>query len=104
MIERFLGRKGANTVGRAPRSADGGYVHHVLNRANGRMPIFGNDGDFAAFEQILGEGRDRYQMRILAYCLLSNRWHLVLWPKNDGDLSRFTGWITLTHAQRYCEK
>ncbi len=59
-------------MGRASRAADGGYVYHVLNRANGRMAIFETDDDFAAYEQILGEGRDRHEMRILAYCLLSN--------------------------------
>ena len=99
-----LSISGAKAMGRARRAADGGYVYHVLNRANGRMPIFETDDDFAAFEQILEEGRDRCEMRILAYCLLWNHWHLLLWPRNDGDLSRFAGWITLTHTQRYCEK
>jgi len=73
----------------------------VLNRANARLPIFAENEDFAAFERILEEGRERYDMRVLAYCLLPNHWHLVLWPKEDGDLSRFTGWVTLTHTQRW---
>ncbi len=59
-------------MGRARRAADGGVVYHVLNRANARLPIFERDEDFAAFERILAEGRERYDMRILAYCLLSN--------------------------------
>jgi putative transposase len=63
------------------------------------ISIFERDEDFAAFERILAEGRERYDMRILAYCLLSNHWHWVLWPKRDGDLSRFVGWVTLTHTQ-----
>jgi hypothetical protein len=56
-------------MGRARRAADGGIVYRVLNRANARMPIFESDQDFAAFERILTEARDRYDMRILAYCL-----------------------------------
>jgi hypothetical protein len=28
-------------------------------------------------------------MRIVSYCLMSNHWHLVVWPKNDGDLGAF---------------
>jgi putative transposase len=24
-----------------------------------------------------------------------------VWPRKDGDLSRFTGWLTLTHTQRW---
>jgi putative transposase len=40
-------------------------------------------------------------MRLLAYCLMPNHWHLVLWPKGDGDLSEFLRWLTGTHTQRY---
>ncbi len=32
---------------------------------------------------------------------MPNHWHLLLWPREDGELSRFTGWLTLTHTQRW---
>ena len=25
----------------------------------------------------------------------------MIWPEKDGELSRFTGWLTLTHTQRW---
>lgn len=71
-----------------------------MNRGNARTRIFYKDADYEAFERILGEAKERYDMRVLAYCLMSNHWHLVLWPRHDGDLSRFMGWLTLTHTQR----
>jgi putative transposase len=40
-------------------------------------------------------------MRLLAYCVMPNHWHLVLGPRQDGDLSRFLNWLTLTHTQRW---
>ena len=40
-------------------------------------------------------------MRLLAYCLMPNHWHLVVWPQRDGELSSFVGWLTLTHTQRW---
>ena len=76
-------------------------VFHVLNRGNARARIFHKDADYEAFERILGEAKERYDMRVLAYCLMPNHWHLVLWPRHDGDLSRFMGWLTLTHTQRW---
>lgn len=88
-------------MGRAHRAAQGGFAYHVLNRANARLTIFDKPEDFKAFEGILAEARERFEMRICAYSVLSNHWHLVLWPKNDGDLSKFTGWLTLTHTQRW---
>ena len=83
------------------RKAKGGVVYHVLNRANGRLKIFKTDSDFAAFERILAEGAERVPMRICGYCLMSNHWHLVLWPHQDGDLSAFMKWITGTHSHRW---
>jgi putative transposase len=86
---------------RAQRVAVGGYVYHVLNRANGRLRIFRKDRDFLAFEQILADGAERLKMRICGYCILSNHWHLLLWPQRDGDLPAFMRWVTLTHTQRH---
>ena len=76
-------------------------IYHVLNRANGRLPLFETPADYEAFEKVLGEGHDRFPMRILAYCLMPNHWHLVLWPRRDEELSRFMAWVTLTHTQRW---
>lgn len=88
-------------MGRPLRIAPGGLVYHVLNRANRRQPLFENEGDYAAFERVLAAACERVSMRVLAYCLMPNHWHLVLWPRGDGDLSRFMGWLTLTHTQRW---
>ena len=76
-------------------------VYHVLNRANARMPIFEKAEDYDAFERILDEAVRRVRMRLLAYCAMPNHWHMVVWPREDGDLSAFVGWLTLTHTQRW---
>jgi len=33
------------------RTAPGEQVYHVLNRVNGRRPLFDHDGDYDAFER-----------------------------------------------------
>ena len=88
-------------MGRPHRAAEAGYVYHVLNRSNARMTIFEDDGDYEAFEEVLSQAVERTQTRLLAYCLMPNHWHLVVWPREDGELSRFVGWLTLTHTQRW---
>ena len=88
-------------MGRPLRAAAGGMIYHVLNRANGRLPLFEKPGDYEAFEKVLGEAHERVAMRTLAYCVMPNHWHLVLWPRRDDDLSRFMAWVTLTHTQRW---
>ena len=83
------------------RFAGGGYAYHVLNRAVGRTRIFGRVRDFEAFEETIAEARRRMPMRILAWCVLPNHWHFVLWPRKDGELSEFMRWLTVTHTQRW---
>jgi len=42
-------------------------------------------------------------MRICAYCLLSNHWHMVVWPEHDGDLRAFMQPMTNMHVKRWKE-
>jgi putative transposase len=80
----------------------GGYVYHALNRANGRMRLFLKDGDYEAFERMLAEALEQVPgLRLLAYCLMPTHWHLLLWPRADGELSAFGHWLGLTHTQRW---
>jgi putative transposase len=88
-------------MGRPLRVAAGGWVYHVLNRANAGLPIFAKAEDYEAFERILAEGIERFRPRLLGYCLMPNHWHLLVWPDQDKLLSQFVGWITLTHTQRW---
>ena len=86
---------------RRRRGATGGFVFHVLNRSVGRAELFKKDGDYAAFEKALREGLEWQPMRGLAYCLMPNHWHLVVWPRRDGELSEYLRWVTVTHTQRW---
>jgi putative transposase len=86
---------------RVTRTDVGNQVYHVLNRANARVQIFDNMKDYERFEQILEEAVNRYDMRLLAYCVMPNHWHLVLYPKQDRGLSSFMGWLTNTHTRRW---
>src|SRR5487761_1718596 len=86
---------------RIARIAPGGLVYHVLNRSVARLPLFQKAADFEAFERVLSETQDRYPTRILAYCLMPNHWHFVLWPRKDGELTSFVRWLTHTHTMRW---
>jgi putative transposase len=86
---------------RPRRAAEGGLIYHALNRANARATLFDTDEDYAAFERVLAQAVARHDMRLLAYCVMPNHFHLLLWPRADGDLSQFMRWLTVTHTQRW---
>lgn len=76
-------------------------MYHVLNRANARAEIFDDANDYKLFEQLLTEGVAEYDMRLLAYCLMPNHWHLVLFPQDDAVLSQFMGWLSNAHTRKW---
>jgi putative transposase len=88
-------------MSRPRRLSPKGLVFHIVNRAAKKLPLFDDDGDYAAFERIMREGLQRFQVAILAYCIMPNHWHFVASPHVDGELSRFMHWITTTHACRW---
>ena len=88
-------------MGRTARASRGGYIYHVLNRGNGRQDVFHKDDDFSAFVNLMREAHDRIAMRLTGYCLMTNHFHLLLWPHKDGDLSRWMQWLLTAHVRRY---
>jgi putative transposase len=78
----------------------GGEIYHIINRANGRLQIFSNDEDYRLFEKILLDAKELTGMRILAYVVMPNHWHLILHPEHDGDLGLFMHRLTNTHTRQ----
>lgn len=78
-------------------------VFHVLNRGVRSMRLFEKPADFQAFERVLRETSEAAPMRICAYSVMPNHWHLLLWPEHDGDLAAFMQRLTITHARRWQE-
>ncbi|MDB4640074.1 transposase [Pirellulaceae bacterium] len=86
---------------RTARASVGNTCYHILNRGNARNTVFHKDGDYGAFLKLLNQANDRVSMRLLAFCLMPNHFHLVAWPRNDGDLSKWMQWLMTSHVRRY---
>lgn len=86
---------------RTARASAGGYCYHVLNRGNGRATVFQKAQDYEAFLTVISEASLRTPMRLIAYCLMPNHFHLAVWPHGDGELSRWMHWLSTAHVRRY---
>lgn len=86
---------------RTARASVGGICYHVINRGNGRSEVFHTEGDYQAFVDLIGLACERVRMRVLAYCIMPNHFHLALWPHSDGDLGRWMQWLLTAHVRRY---
>ena len=76
-------------------------VFHVMNRAARRLRLFQSGDDYEAFLSCLKEAQQKVPVRLLAYCLMPNHFHLVLWPEKGLNLGRFMKRLTGTDAKRW---
>jgi putative transposase len=88
-------------MSRAPRVDVGNVIYHIINRANGRHTLFHKPEDYKHLEELLQLAKERTDVAVLGYIVMPNHWHLVVRPKENGDLSTFMQWLTLTHTQQY---
>jgi putative transposase len=86
---------------RRPRRCSSQFVFHVINRAVEGVVLFRSQEEYQCFLGILVEGLRRFPVRLLAYVLMPNHWHLVVWPNTDEALSDLMKWVTATHAQTW---
>ena len=86
---------------RTGRASVGGVVYHVLNRGNARQQVFFDTPDYAAWVELLGQAQERLAMPVLAYQVMPNHVHLVLWPRGDGDLGRWMQWLMTSHVRSH---
>lgn len=78
--------------------SDGYY--HVMARGNRRERIFRDDDDRNAFLDLLQRQHERLGWNILAYCLMSNHYHLLVHTP-DPNLSRGMRDINGIYTQRF---
>lgn len=88
-------------MGRANRVDEARGIYHILNRANRREIMFHKEEDYQAFEAVLDKALERCELLLYSYSVMPNHWHMVVSPQVDGEMGRFSQWLTLTHTQRY---
>lgn len=86
---------------RISRGLIDGSVYHVINRGNAGHVVFQKDADYRAFIEIMKEAKIRYAVKLFAYCLMPTHFHMVLMPRQAGDLSRWMQWLMTSHVRRY---
>lgn len=65
-----------------------GVAQHVMQRGNDRQACFFREMDYLRYLQNLREAALRYECRVHAYVLMTNRVHLLLTPRLVGAVAR----------------
>ena len=86
---------------RVARQLQHGYCYHLLNRGNGKATLFLDRFDYSAFMKLLAGMRAGYDVRLLAYCLMPNHFHLVLQAEATGAVSEAMQWAQTSYVSRF---
>lgn len=76
---------------RLPRVVPPGYAHHVTQRGVRRGDVFFSESDRALYLRLMKEQTEKFGVRVLCYCLMTNYVHLLAVPKSEAALSRAIG-------------
>lgn len=77
-----------------------GY-YHVINRGNNRSDVFLSPADYRTFLRLIEQAQQRIPLRILAFCIMPNHFHLVVSQDGAKDVSRWMHWLLTTHVHRH---
>ena len=74
--------------------------YHVMNRGRRGEGIFTGKNDYNAFIDLLKELAEDYNVKIAAYCLMSNHYHLLV-QTPDANISRSMRHLDGVYTQRF---
>jgi putative transposase len=87
-------------MARRPRLLAPGLLYHVIARGNQRRPTFVDERDYRAYLTRLATYRDRYAVRLYAYCLMPNHVHLLV-ETGLPPLSKFMQGLQQAYTVRF---
>jgi len=84
---------------RLARSVFPNVPHHITQRGNRREDIFFTDDDRLIYLEWLKFYCDKYDVSVIAYCLMTNHVHLVLVPHTEDGLQQVLKPLHMRYSQ-----
>lgn len=86
---------------RSRRHVPPNSIIHVINRGNDRRGLFHTPAEYDEFQWLMRHAMGREPLRLVAYVLMPNHWHMVAWPETSTQLSRYLHLLCSAHAARW---
>lgn len=79
-------------------------LSHVYNRGNQKRDRFLEESDYNYFISLLRRYSKKYDIKIIAYCLLPNHYHLIIQQSSPKSLSKFMHSVGTAYAMYFNKK
>ena len=99
LLTQLDGKEGS--MARPRRFTPPDSVLHLVNRGNDQKQLFGGAREYEEFLNLVAAVKVRCPMRLLAYCLMPNHWHMVVWPEPGQSVAAFCHRLCTIHAIRH---
>ncbi|HOP31679.1 MAG TPA: transposase [Spirochaetota bacterium] len=74
--------------------------YHIMNRGRRHEPVFEDKDDYAMFLALLQETIEIFHIKVSAYCLMQNHYHLLI-QTPEANISRSMRHINGIYTQRF---
>lgn len=88
---------------RMARKSSKTKVYHIIFRGNDKQDIFFDEQDYRKYINEIKNTKEKYQCEILAYCLMSNHIHLIVFDKSD-NLSKAMQSLAVSYSNYFSKK
>lgn len=78
--------------------------YHILSRGHNRQNIFHNDDDFKKYLELLKINKQKFDVKIYHYSLMSNHIHIILNSPTGEVLTKMMRGVNQNYAQYYRKK
>lgn len=85
---------------REPIFFEGGF-YHIYSRGSEKRVIFLDKADRQRFLNRLKEYKEKHQVSVLCYCLMSNHYHLLVQQTTPEPVSKFVYRLNLAYAMYF---
>lgn len=90
-------------MARRPRQISASGVYHFINRGINKKHLFHHANDYIFWLKLVEEYKERFQIKIYHYCLMTNHTHFLVHSNESQSLSKFAYFIQRRYAYYYCK-
>ena len=87
----------------AARKVSASGYYHVVPKGSRNQIVFEDDSDRSCYVQLLADAKKLYNIKLHAYCLMSNHIHLAV-EDPEHSLSAFLKYVNERYAMYFCDK
>ena len=81
-----------------------GVPYHVTQRGNFRMNIFEEEADREKYLEYFMMYREKFEVRVYAWCLMSNHVHFIVEPATENGLAELFKFTHMRYSQYFNKK